>query len=469
MVTDDRTRIHEIPSKVVKLWFQSPAPQFHTLKPANHIAYAVRPRERVWYERYTPNSSKDHKVWKSFSHYLCVTKPKRLNEEVILALACGFTNSENCITKVTDPYLVYNPYSLGEIGSPTYVGASLYDYKTDDDFIAMPTNLIELQDYAIRCMTPKLKAELSLVNSLIELKDLLSLKSTAKSLFNSVYKILGRLGGKSSKPVGKVASQMSADAYLQWKFNIKPLISDITGIYRAISSYEKCINKFVAGSGKLTTAHFKCDIDSRRIPNVDAVQQPVCPFWPTITSGAGEPFVTGLYSSSEFTRKSVTELAEFRSELQYVYTLSDYQREHAKLLGFLDMLGINFNPAIIWNALPWSFVVDWVFGVSQWLDQFKVSNLAPKINIIQYCWSVKYRRRIECEGVVKTLRNYPGDGIMYYPFQRIKLQPTYEIAYRRSVGMPRASSFEMSGLSPTELSLGAALVVSRRKPKRRNP
>jgi len=147
--------------------------------------------------------------------------------------------------------------------------------------------------------------------------------------------------------------------------------------------------------------------------------------------------------------------------MQYNYTFSAFQLEHAKVLGLLDALGANFNPSYVWSVIPWSFVVDWVVSVRSWLDQFETKNLEPKVNILQYCWSVIRPRQIFNWGVYYAPIKYASTDNMGPQYSRL---PSYlETSYRRGIDMPTTSSFRTSGLSSTELSLGAALIVTRKR------
>ena len=129
----------------------------------------------------------------------------------------------------------------------------------------------------------------------------------------------------------------------------------------------------------------------------------------------------------------------------------------------LDALGANLNPAIIWNAIPWSFVVDWVINVSQWLSTQRVGFMDPKINILRYLWSVKRVRSI----IVQRKAFAPDyiDGPYKQVSGPVPLPTVRESAYCRVVGLPSEHSILTSGLNANEFSLAAALVISRRRPK----
>jgi hypothetical protein len=148
----------------------------------------------------------------------------------------------------------------------------------------------------------------------------------------------------------------------------------------------------------------------------------------------------------------------FHVQVQYNYSYTGYQVEHARLLGQLDSLGINLNPAIIWNAIPWTFVVDWVLGVGPYLDSLKSENMKPLINIRQALWSITRKRRI----VVTISQHNAGEVIWTGQMPAVE-----QSAYRRSLNLPSMSSIESSGLTAKEVSLGAALVIvqSRKRSK----
>ncbi len=145
----------------------------------------------------------------------------------------------------------------------------------------------------------------------------------------------------------------------------------------------------------------------------------------------------------------------FHAQIEYNYNYTQYQVEHARLLGYLDALGVNLNPSIIWNALPWTFVVDWVLSIGQYLDDFKVENMRPQINIRRYLWSVSRGRVIT---VHRAVRLKLTDEQFWIPLPTVR-----QTAYRRQVSGVSSSSILSSGLTLKEVSLGAALVIVRKR------
>jgi hypothetical protein len=357
----------------------------------------------------------------------------------------------------------------------------MHQDQPDGSFILPPPGVDALVVKSLRTMMPGIKSELSLINSLIELKDFRSLPRLITgggglfSLFKPGSKPLAepRKGKRLSDFQRSVRRtfggsdltlreglQLAADSYLQIGFNILPLLSDITSIFRVISRTIGRINDLVDRQGKRQVRHFTYTWYPMHIAGTNLTityalnEGQFSQYVPTTGETGG---YAGHMLGMEFTRDVLVERpAVFHAELEYSYHLTRFQNEHARLLGFLDALGVSLDPAIIWNAIPWSFIVDWLISVSKWLGDRKVLNLGPVINMSQYLWSWKMQRTIRSSFRSYQVGNCPS-------VQRTYLPDLNEVAYRRQVGLPGRSSFETSGLNSNEFSLGVALAITRRK------
>jgi len=330
--------------------------------------------------------------------------------------------------------------------------------------VPAPADLESLIDRSLQTMLPKIRSELSLINSVIELKDF---RGLFRSALSKITNFRRTFRGALNKPLRQLVRSVPG-GYLQYMFNLRPLISDISGIYRSVASVEKRLNDLVTREGRVRLQHFQCNLTED-----DRIRVETRKFWMGYT-WAYDP-ATGwydgqfpIYTNVDNEQTIVTDPATFHAQIQYNYNYTDYQREHARVLALLDALGVNFNAAIIWNAIPWSFVVDWVLGVGRYLDKNKVGLMDPQINILQYLWSVKRQRKRHIRSHLTSNVYYSGTGRTdQYPPVSIMQPVVTETSYRRQVGLPGSSSIQSSGLSSTEFSLGAALVLARRRrPKR---
>jgi hypothetical protein len=75
--------------------------------------------------------------------------------------------------------------------------------------------------------------------------------------------------------------------------------------------------------------------------------------------------------------------------MRYTYTIPEIDSEYAKLKGVLDLIGLKANLSIIWEAIPFSFVVDWFVSVDDFLRQFDTNYLESVVTILDFCYSIK--------------------------------------------------------------------------------
>jgi hypothetical protein len=301
-------------------------------------------------------------------------------------------------------------------------------------------------------MLPLIKSELSSINSLIELKDFRSLPHTQARLRNFITS-LPKGWRNAKKQTLRELFRTGSDGYLQLSFNFLPLASDIADLFKAIQRTKARVNELIAGQGSFRRRHYR-----RLLVSDDTSVESKDYF----TAGWVSNYPTSV--KSEATRYVYTDVNTFHAEIEYNYNFTQYQVEHAQLLGLLDALGVNLNPAIIWNAIKFSFIIDWLINVSKWLNDRRVLNMEPVINIHNYLWSVTRRRRIL---VYRNLRR----NSVYHDIgaNETVLEPggplpvVTESAYRRQVELPTSSLITTSGLSLKEFSLGAALVLVRGK------
>jgi hypothetical protein len=415
-------------------------------------------KQKFWDESW--NGGRD--TWKNCENYKILMDPREYqlplnNSFVEYASFSPFFN----VASSDEKFMRYRLYTYGgssidPFGAPgvPIVGLPAFDQPNvlDGTFVPPPTNLENLNSLALRSMLPKIKEDLSLINSIIELKDFKSLPGLVKRFREIVPFIQGTL--KNSKGILHTFRdfiRLPAETYLTYQFAIAPLISDIRGVYASLANYQAQISDLISREGKMQSRHFSykwAEYPASLVENSTAgLDQPGY-----ILSDPGWQWIQR--------RTTVTFASEFHAEIQYNYNYTAFQRQHADVLGLLDRLGVNLNAQIIWNALPWSFVVDWILDVNRFLGQYaKVQNMEPVINIHQYLWSIKRKRIIDVAVVCNTTSPYIKT--LYQKGSSIRTPKVYESAYRRQVGIPGYSSLTSSGLSLKELSLGAALVSTR--------
>jgi hypothetical protein len=303
-----------------------------------------------------------------------------------------------------------------------------------------PANLDTMVSRALNAMAPGIKPanNVSLINSLIELKDFHSLPKTLGNIYNTGMPLVQRLlkgVATNNKLTLRKLLRTGSDSYLQTQFNILPLLSDIVAVKRAISDARQQLQRLLANANRPQKRHFRVSLADQYVNKWHQGSQAITLFW-------------CVPNSMRWGRLVSYPVREFNATLSYSYSLPDWVNEDSLIQALLDRMGVNLNPRIIWNAIPWSFVVDWLIGVNQWLDNFRSRNIEPVVNIHGFSYSWHVRR------VINTTVGFMSDDpcVEYV-----------EDAYQRIVPLTASlySSLVTSGLSPKEFSLAAALALTR--------
>lgn len=436
-------------------------------------------------ERRSPDVVGSRTSWKDFQHYKMLVGSSSGSTSMVDR--CAFTGVPYvydvfATVSYSQPYAFYGG-QFGELGVfndglPPYVVLG----EETDQVVYLPSKIQELVAKGVQALLPTLRPDVSLVNSLIELKDVATARRSldkAMGLVKGINKLLGQSGSKATlrdllrfaskslhssltsfekkgvKWVSWQGAKVLADIYLQKKFNVDPLIADIKAVYSAVSTSEKRLRRLLNRAGSPQVGHYTYKFEEFG-DTFEVASNGV---------GISNPF-TGFrthLSPINWERFVINKPTTFHAEMQYSYSLSHFQLAHAQALGLLDQLGVNFNPAIIWNALPWSFVVDWVLGVSTYLNTLRIGNMDPVLNIHQFLYSVSRERTI-----LVTRETGTSGNPVALKLNRSSCPAVFESSYRRVVGIPDAAYFRVSGLSSTEVKLGAALAVSLHQPFRKH-
>lgn len=347
--------------------------------------------------------------------------------------------------------------------------------------VPLPTDWKSYVDRSLRAMLPGIRPRLSLVNSILELKDFQSLPELLGRVVSDIRRIQGwirtgrTLSGRrtvydtrrrrsvslSEATIRALARQLSG-LFLQSEFNIRPLLSDVCGVRTSLLNIRKQINHLLANEGTIEKRHYSCPLsgfaDETSEYQYTGATQLYSPTFRMSVYGSesDNPNIAAYATSGLYVGRSVAnDLARFSATIEYSYTLTGAERANAHLRGLLDSLGVNFNPAILWNAIRWSFLVDWVFGVSQWLDQFKERLIEPRTVIHRYCASIHVKRRVNTHLRVASSPYHEG--------MTVPAVSMAEESYRRVAFMPDWQySLEASGINSREFILSSALAASRR-------
>lgn len=363
------------------------------------------------------------------------------------------------------------PTVFGLVGRPFNGLPSLcHNNDPSTNQIDSITGIDTLHNRALRQMLPGIRPKLYTLVELFQLKDFASFGQTIKRVQSTLpllKKMKHAFGADSEKLLlrGKIGTLIQllavpADVYLQWKFNIDPTMRDIAAVHAALSSVREKVKDFLGQNRKLQVRHCSFQLDGIYRP-LDEVRS---------TPGNMVVVYTDIeYSHNQFSLnvpynqcKRITRYpkAVYHAEIEYYYDYPEVTDKLSRLESLLDILGIGRNPIKeLWELIPWSFVVDWVIDIGQWLDNFDSPRVKPHTVITKWCWSQSIQRTVRIE-TDYTASTPPG----WFGGLHITNLNIVESSYKRGVdGLGIASALTGSGIDSQEFILGTALALTRHR------
>jgi hypothetical protein len=128
---------------------------------------------------------------------------------------------------------------------------------------------------------------------------------------------------------------------------------------------------------------------------------------------------------------------------------------HGKLRAFGSALGLN-NPVLaVWQALPFSFMVDWFVDVGGMLSGLDLQDETAGWKVWDLTWSAEFSW---VDKVYQRSYDYSGSLVVNWPITDL-----LSSFYARSPGYPEIgflASLDPESLSPKQLSLLLALILA---------
>jgi len=308
----------------------------------------------------------------------------------------------------------------------------------------------------IQAIRPKFKSKVSLPNFLFELKDIKRTIETISHSLNDFAKLPWVSKGlpnpykqkylfkKGVRTKGDSLSAHTADNYLAAQFGYMPMMRDIFTLMSVLSDFNKQLEKFQRDAGTTQTGHYQEMIDA-------------------IGGTRDFPWV-GSYGS----HRSEDQFSRIRLGLTVKYSYVINMPNLYMPTTFLKYIGFRNNPRILWDAIPFSFLVDWVFRFGKMLETFDDGAIPVSMTIIDACVTVKY------SGVTKHkyIASSTASGVYSIASGTTMAQQGFEVFQRWRMelgsvllsGLPPMPTFDK--LSVGEVLLGAALGKSLSKGRR---
>lgn len=250
--------------------------------------------------------------------------------------------------------------------------------------------------------------------------------------FSRIFSNIGS-GGKSSAVTDwRELFRWLNSQHLSFNFGWKPFLRDISTVIEALQRFHERFLKFLTESGRGLTKHVA---STPTIIDLNTVDGPWVNWWSLNWHISGT--------------------IERWSTFQYQYDLpKGYTYDQMRWRALMDSLGAKMSLSQLWAVIPWSFVADWFYNLSAYLDSAQGTTdwLAPYITFVQSCYSVKAKLSL-----TGTFKNPPDMG-QTLPVGSCDLE-----YYQRGVGLPEFDEEFSTELSADKIrllaSLGASLLL----------
>lgn len=268
-------------------------------------------------------------------------------------------------------------------------------------------------------------ADLDLGVMLGELRETLSGLANPLRELRKYAQLWNKLSRQGRRPKGSDTLNMLSGSWLEWRYGIVPLISDIQAIIEHVKAQSR------ASDGKLLRKRGRVQLADRRIS----------------ATGAAHPGVFSLQGEVDI-------------DIKTAYTSKVYY-QCLRPLSFGEQYGLDFGsaPSVIWELTPLSFVWDWFFSVGDWLKSVKTSDDRQFVGGI-----TSQKSTVEVSSSINSVKFY---GVVNVPISGGSHHTIYQKLDRRRNQTSAISPVQNRGVLGIKRQIDALSLTWQRMPKLR--
>lgn len=228
-----------------------------------------------------------------------------------------------------------------------------------------------------------------------------------------------------------------ANSFLTYEFGIAPFLDDLKTLSRLNTSVNQRLDYLRRTRNKPTRlGHAKVDaftLDREEVPYNSGL-----PGWEGFCHTHGDCHVT------------------LRAGCKFTHDIPWLDSVHGKMRAFGSALGLNNPLAVIWEAMPFSFMADWFLDVGGMLSTLDLQDETVGWKVWDLSWSVSFDWIDEI-----YQRSYRGDtGALVLQLHTMDLKSRF---YVRHTGYPEVDflqSVDPASMTPKQIALLLSLVLA---------
>jgi len=221
--------------------------------------------------------------------------------------------------------------------------------------------------------------------------DVVQLKGLIKSMFNALGN-LAKIGGICHGT--SLTAKELADDHLAVSFGLLPLFDDLKNMFRILKIWRKFYDNMdkVAQKHRYWRVRPPHDL-SRLFPQVTLNGVVPVEIRPGVSAGIPVRCVI------------TCEEAVHHATASYSYICPEFHGWLSRVSQFIDAFGV-IDPAALWDVIPFSFIIDWFYGVGNWLHRNRPRAFPCDVWIQDYCESFKLKTRHDWYGTYYDAESY---------------------------------------------------------------
>jgi hypothetical protein len=238
----------------------------------------------------------------------------------------------------------------------------------------------------------------------------------------------------------KIATKLSW-VNLAWQFAINPTLQDAKAIGVIIDTLKSQLSDLVRRGDQLQRRHYKRPCDITELPSriLIATGQQSGNFW------------TRLYRRHEWMQRPV-----YHANCLFSYDTSRIRTTIGQVDAMIHSFGVSRMASVLWEAVPYSFVVDWFVSVGDLIESIEDQLLDPlPIVIHDFSHSLKYEYKttLEMEMSTTSLASF---------YATLDFVNRFTTVYERRRDVPSLWD-SLSARTPTsnQVGLGLSLIILR--------
>jgi hypothetical protein len=253
-------------------------------------------------------------------------------------------------------------------------------------------------------LEPAYSSGFSATNAVFELKDFKGLtrhvqgvgqflkaetaRKFGSAIFSTADNAISSIASAAKLRARNLSSKTLAELTLEYDFAFKPLVNDVAKLSILRERYADSLERFNAQGSSRNTFHF-----SKELPQIISHD-------------------IGLSTNGNYYGSVISQRVKFHAQVGQTWTHSVDNR----LDQFLQHYGLQLSPKNIWDAIPFSFIVDILFSVGKSLEAISRNTVTHRV-IHNYSESLKteyvvqrvFRPRYRSStGTIKTVRRFSG-------------------------------------------------------------